>query len=140
MSNELTDRALKAVKARVPKAKNLSARSTSEFLDGTLVTIDYVDAEGEDDTQFVFFHNNTMRVMEFPEDVVEVVKENVKYSFFHRMAYSLLNIGGISGLIAIIIVFAMLAMMFAGIKVDENWWRIFTLVIGFYFGNVTGRK
>jgi hypothetical protein len=140
MTETLAEQAVKAVKARVPKSKALSARSATSFLDGTLVTVDYVDEQGDDDTQFVLFQDNTVHVLEFAEDVVEVVRENIKYSFFHRMVYSLLNIGGISGLIAIIIVFAMIFMMFSRIPVDENWWRIFTLVIGFYFGNVTGRK
>lgn len=140
MASELTQQALKAIKERAPKAKNLSIRSVSPFLDGTLVTIDYIDDDGDEDAQYVFFHDATVRVMEFAEDVVDVVRENEKYSFVHRMAYSLLNIGGISGLIALVIVFSIIAMIFAKIPVDENWWRIFTLVIGFYFGNVTGRR
>lgn len=140
MPETFVEQALVAVRARVHRSSKLSAGHPTPFLDGTLVAVVCTDSKDEEETQLVFFYENTFKVMEFPDEVAEIVKDRTRYSFIHRIIYSLLNIGGISGLIAIILVLAMIFMMFSRIPIDENAWKIFTLVIGFYFGNVTGKR
>ncbi|MBR0968499.1 hypothetical protein JQ554_30470 [Bradyrhizobium diazoefficiens] len=122
------------------RAKNPTARNVGPFLDGTLVPVDFKDEDGDDDADFVFFHGGTHRYIEIPDDVIDLVKDHVKVSFLQRIGYSLLDIGGISGLIALLIVLAMVAMTLTRIPIDDNWWKVFTLVMGFYFGNVTAKS
>jgi hypothetical protein len=140
MSEQYADEAILAVKKDDRKARDLRAKGVSPFLDGFIVTVEYKNEDGNDDFKYVFFHNGSKRVWYYAYHVVEVVRDHLKFSFWHRMAYSFLSIGGITGLLAVLIVLAMIAMTFLRIEISENWWRIFTLVIGFYFGNITSKK
>jgi hypothetical protein len=143
MSKDLIDAAIEIIKQRESKkgASNFSSKSSIAFLDGTLVEVNYT-MEGADEYDHVYFHrNNPLKytVLEYPPDVIGLVNTIGKKSSHERIADALLNAGGIAGIIAIIFVLGVLIMFFVRGDVNAQVLTIFTLVMGFYFGNATAK-
>lgn len=141
--DEIKAKAKAEVENANPQSSNINVKSIYEnFLDGTLLTVTFTTLEGVESTNHVYFGDDTeIRLHRYFSDVFNTVSKHKERNFFFRF----LEFGGISGLIAciLIIVFSILLCVFAfsgepNPGVLEVVKLSFTTILGFFFGSQVG--
>jgi hypothetical protein len=144
--DEMKEKALTKVEADNPgKTDFRVSRVYENLMDGTLITVSFRDSSGKEDANHVHFVRNETRVHRWHSDVLIAVSNYKERGWFFRF----LDVAGISGLIALmlVVIFSGLLYAFAILKPDvitnivEVVKLSFTLILGFFFGSqVPGKK
>jgi len=132
--------AIKVVQKRKPRAKEVTSDGSRDFLHGTVVRVTFTE-NGEEDFHHIYFDGSPeeqeAQILEFPDDVINLVNDNKKHSgLVENVVMQVFRRSGITGLLAILFsgTLCYLTIIKADNPVNENFWKIVLLIIGFYFG------
>jgi hypothetical protein len=140
---EAEESALNAVKERHPKGSEFEVtHTTTDFLDGILVFIEFYDKDGDDDESYVYIANGEVHVMTDFESVAGFVARHKPAPAAHRLLREMFQVGGIAGAIGIMITCAICYMLIVqqAKDVPQVLAGALTTILGFYFGTKTTRK
>lgn len=132
----MSDEAIAFVRNLHPKGKNFRIERVREFLDGETIYVGYTDEDGEDITDVVYREGNSFEYLMIPEDVVDKVQEKHRSSAMHRFLNSIINTGGITGLLALIMTIAVVYLAIWGNTIPTILEQALLLAFGFYFGKM----
>lgn len=133
---KIRERALTNVKAKNPGLKKFRVDAVVEdFLGGTLITVESVDEEGAKVEDIVHVKDGEMLLFNDVEEMAKVLRGQNRGSPLDR----LLQIGGISGVVAVLTVATICYLAVTGKDVPDVLSNAVGLVIGFYFGNQVAR-
>jgi hypothetical protein len=128
-----------------PGSTDLRVASTHEnFLDGTLITVSFKSADGNEYSNHVYLHRGEPRVYRLFQDVFNVVSRHRESLWFFRF----LEYAGIGGLIAftLIVVFSVLlcVLAIANTEVNASILEViklsFAIILGYFFGSQSGAQ
>jgi hypothetical protein len=138
-------KAVAVIRQRYPDAEDVTYLETREFLDGKLVVVTYTfDAEEEEDSlAYIYFDGIDKgwmpRVCEYQDEMANLVND-LRYRSSGRLSHKITDYvfreGGAAVAIALVLLAVLAYAMFTGHQsyLDEKFWNVFLLVVGFYFG------
>jgi len=129
--------AIALIRARFPTATNFRQDRVRSFLGGRVHYVSFIDDDGDETVEIVYSEGSNLEYMEFSEDVVEKVQERLRFSTLERMATSILNTGGITGLLALLMTIAVIYLSAIHSEIPKILEQALLLAFGFYFGKVT---
>jgi len=114
------------------------------LMDGTLITISFVDTSGKEDSNHVHFGRNETRVYRWHSDALNAVANYKERVWFFRF----LEFAGVGGLIAfvLILIFSVLLCVLALSNTNVNPSIVevvklsFTIILGYFFGSQTSGR
>lgn len=147
---EIEARAVTLVKQRNRDAKDFTVYSVvPDFLNGSLVFVEFEDSDGEDDENYVYIDRNGEAVIcLWFQDVASLVAQRSGHTP-RSLALQLLSVGGVAGLIAVLITLTIAFILIrdasdAGNLKDhplvETMKNALVIILGFYFGSKVSAK
>ncbi len=133
---DLKETALKAVQDRNPDGTKFKVMNvTTDFLDGTLVFVEFRDS-GDEDENYVYVTPSETLVMLDYEDVTALVARYRPPNAWQRLVRELFHVGGVAGTIGILITLTICyRIAFQGVgDVPQVLSGALTTILGFYFG------
>ena len=137
MSDSSGDPTIAFVRSMHPKGKNFRFEKSKKFLNGEAAYVSYVDEDGDEVTDVIYKEGSSIEYFMLPEDVIEKVNERIHLSLPEKVFNSVLTIGGITGLLALIMTVAVVYLAINGKDVPDILQKLILLAFGFYFGNFT---
>jgi hypothetical protein len=139
VSKAIQKRAIGAVMEVNPGARDFQpVYSLPNFLNGQLVVVSGIDADGRQIDNHVYLTSNSVRVAKNPSHFAHLVAEEAR----RRSPFAaVLDAGGIAGVIAVIITLT-ICYMLAIVHVTDVPAVLstsLTSILGFYFGTKVGR-
>lgn len=128
--------AINLVRERNPDSKNFKLDRTKPFLDGEALYIRHVDEDDDEIIDLIYREGSKLEYLLLPEDVVEKVNEQVRRSPFERLFTSIVAVGGITGLLALLMTCVVAYLAIRSTEIPKILEQLIVLAFGFYFGNV----
>ena len=140
---EITTEACNRIVEDNPGCKDSKAnRVFKNIMDGTVVTVSFVNARGENETNHVYFGRNETRAYRKYVDILQDVSTRERVWFFR-----FIELAGVGGVIAffLVLVFSVLLSVLAFVNRDNSTILevvklSFTLILGFFFGSQTASQ
>jgi hypothetical protein len=114
------------------------------LMDGTLMTVSFLDSSNKEDFNHVHFNNSDTRVFRWHSDILTAVANyKERNAFFRFLEYA--GVGGLLGCV-LVLIFSILLFIIAVSKTDVNpsiaeiIKLSFTIILGFFFGSQVSTK
>ena len=141
--DEIKTQAVEKIETDNPDATDVKVYKTYEHvMDGTLVSVSYKHG-GKEDYNHVHFGRDGTKVYRYNTDVFNAVANYTERSWFFRF----LQLAGIGGVIAFILVVAFSGLLFVlafvpttNPSVVEVVKLSFSVILGYFFGQTTAKK
>lgn len=142
--DEMVKEAKRIVEENNPKMKGGETKVYDDFMDGTLITVSFLDSAKKKDSNHVHFdRDGAPRVYRWHSDVMLAVSHYKERIWFFRF----LEFAGMGGFIAVILIVVFSALL-AGLAVSnptntsivEIVKLSFTTILGYFFGSQSASK
>jgi hypothetical protein len=135
-------KAVAAIWQRYPDAMDVTYLETRDFLDGKLVVVTYTfDVKEEDELAYIYFDEVDKgwmpRVCEHQDEMANLVNDlRYRSKLSHKITDYVFREGGAAVAIVLVLLVVLVYAILSGHQsyLDENFWNVFLLVVGFYFG------
>jgi hypothetical protein len=142
--DEMKTEAVTRIEVENPGCKGFkAARVYDHIMDGIVVLVAFMNAEGKDDSNCVYFGRGEVRNYRWVSDVLQAVSATRERNWFFRF----IELAGVGGVIAsfLVLVFSILLFTLALVKPDNSTILevvklSFTLILGFFFGSQAANK
>ena len=130
------------IRERYPDAKAITYLETRDFMDGRFVSYSYkFPGETEEELSYIYFDNLDAefkpRVCEMEDEFISLANDlKVRKSDFigQKLVDYTFREGGAAVLIALLLTTMLGYAVVTGQQVDEKFWNLLLIVVGFYFG------
>src|SRR5229473_3044598 len=141
---DMGENAKKLVMENYPKMKSVETKVYDDFMDGTLITVSFLDSAQKKDSNHVHFdRDGTPRVYRWHSEVMSAVSHYKERIWFFRF----LEFAGMGGFIAVILIVVFSGLL-AGLAISnptnasivEIVKLSFTTILGYFFGSQSATK